>query len=116
MTYKQLTELHSRLHARGLEILAVPSNDFRQEPGSNEEIREFVEAHFHSRFHMLSKAHVNGPHQDPIYALLKSHIPGDVPHNFYKYLVDKKGLPVHRFGKKEEPLSFEEQIVKLLDG
>jgi len=40
---------------------------------------------------------------------------GDVPHNFYKYLVDRSGRAVHRFEKKENPLAFERDIVALLD-
>jgi glutathione peroxidase len=115
VTYSQLTELHRRLRPRGFEILAFPTNDFRQEPGSNEEIREFVEQHFHSQFPIMAKIHVNGPHTDPVYKTLKSMVPGDIPHNFFKFLVDRRGVAVHRYHKKEEPFSFEQDIIKLLD-
>ena len=63
---------------------------------------------------VMQKTHVNGPHTDPVYEVLKAQIPGDVPHNFYKYLVNKKGMAVHRYAKKEEPFSFEKDIVALL--
>jgi glutathione peroxidase len=107
-----------RLRSKGFEVLAFPSDDFRQEPGTNEEISAFISENYPvaaENFHIFNKVHVNGHEESPVYSLLKKHVPGDVPHNFYKYLVDRKGIPIHRFDKKQDPLTFEADILKLLE-
>ena len=115
MTYSQLAELWTRYREKGLMILAFPSNNFRQEPGSNEDIKAFVSEHYPTcTFPLFQKIDVNGPHTHPVYEQLKAHVPGDVPHNFFKYLVGPDGVAVHRYHKKEEPLSFESDIEKML--
>lgn len=98
-------------------VLAFPSNDFRQEPWSNERIREFVQAKHPvawQRFVIFDKTHVNGPQQHPVIAALKRRVPGEIPHNFFKYLVDRKGLAVQRFHKKQDPLLMESDIHALI--
>lgn len=115
MSYKQLGILYQRYHTQGLEILGFPSNDFRQERGSNAEINAFVHEHYpEATFPLFEKTSVNGPDEHPVYTYLKRHVPGNVPHNFYKYVVGRDGTPIRRYGKKEEPLSFEQDIIKLL--
>lgn len=130
MTYRELSELRSRFAHLGLEILAFPSNDFRQEPGTDAEIAHFVASRFPSLveggegsgFTLFQKSHVSRARDEsvdlaPVYANLLAQLPRDgaVPHNFFKYLVDKRGVAVHRYSKKEDPLSFMADIVKLLD-
>ena len=64
-------------------------------------IAEFVQTRYpealDSGVILFKKGPVNGPSQSPVYDLLKKHVPGDVPHNFYKYLVDKRGVPLRRY-------------------
>lgn len=107
-----------RLHSKGFEVLIFPSNDFKQEPGSNQDISRFIQNDYplaYKNFHIFNKVHVNGNDESPVYSLLKEHIPGKVPHNFFKYLIDKKGNVVHRYDKKQDPSSFENDILKLLE-
>jgi len=91
------------LGPRGLQIVCFPCNQFgRQEPGSNAEIKSFVQDKFDFQgegVHMMDKIDVNGPNTHPVWAYLKSQHPGDVSWNFAaKFLVDKEGNVVERNG------------------
>ncbi|GAB4814378.1 hypothetical protein N2152v2_001424 [Parachlorella kessleri] len=105
--YRGLTDIYDRYHNYGLEVLAFPCNQFgNQEPGTPEEIQAFVDTHFQSKFPLMGKVEVNGPQTHPIFAFLKEHtppLPGhpaneDINWNFNKFLVDKWGHPVKRYG------------------
>src|SRR5512136_3386695 len=69
--YKGLEELYQGYRARGLEILAFPSNDFGgQEPGTNQEIKKFCERRYRTTFPLFGKIPVKGPRADPLYRYL----------------------------------------------
>jgi glutathione peroxidase len=66
--YKGLEELYQAYRARGLEVLAFPSNDFGgQEPGTDAEIRKFCQLRFQTTFPLFAKIKVKGPGADPLY-------------------------------------------------
>lgn len=96
MSYRQLVDMHRRLRDKGFQVLAFPSNDFHQERGSDRDIVQVARGKYGAEFPIFEKVHVNGKGESPVYSLLKRHIPGEVPHNFYKYLVGKDGVPVKR--------------------
>lgn len=100
--------------SRKFAILAFPSNDFRQETGTNEEIDAYVNLHFpDSGLQLFEKSSLKN---NFVYKTLQTHIKDKVVRgNFYKYLVNRKGEAVDLYGKKESPFSFEDAIVKLLD-
>lgn len=78
--------MRERLHSRGFEVLAFPSNQFHeQEPGTSREIREFVSKYGVS-FPVFAKIDVNGPETHPLYRFLKAATvrTGDVRWNFEK--------------------------------
>ncbi|KAI3428611.1 hypothetical protein D9Q98_007434 [Chlorella vulgaris] len=104
--YEGLTRLHERYKEFGFEVLAFPCNQFgHQEPGSHAEIAEFA-ARFGSKFTMMGKVDVNGPQQHPVFAWLKANTPPQQGHkegeeiewNFAKFLIDKHGHAVKRYG------------------
>ncbi|GFP86680.1 probable phospholipid hydroperoxide glutathione peroxidase, partial [Phtheirospermum japonicum] len=104
----------------GLEILAFPCNQFdSQEPGSNEEIQEFICTRFKAEYPVFDKVEVNGANSAPIYKYMKSiksSIFGDnIKWNFSKFLVDKEGRVVDRYAPTTSPLSIEKDIKKLLE-
>ena len=69
--YKGLEELYQAYRARGLEVLAFPSNDFGgQEPGTDAEIKTFCERRYRTTFPLFAKIQVKGPHADPLYRYL----------------------------------------------
>jgi len=93
-------------------VLAFPTNDFRQEKGTNEEIEAFVKEHYpDANFPIFSKSSLQ---QNPVYQTLKKHVPGTVKGNFFKYLVGRDGVAVSLFTKKMTPFSFETDIANLL--
>lgn len=109
--YKGLQKLYSQYKDRGFEILAFPSNDFMgQEPGTNEQIKTFCQLNYQVGFPLFSKISVKGESIHPLYRFLteKSTNPkfaGSITWNFNKFLIDRKGNIVNRFGSKTEPQS-----------
>jgi glutathione peroxidase-family protein len=120
--YKGLEELYMKYKDRGLVVLGFPSNNFFfQEPGSNSEIKRFCSLTYNVTFPMFSKISVKGRKQAPLYKWLteqktRPEGPGNVTWNFNKFLVDRGGKAVYRFGSKTDPLSKElvEAVEKLL--
>ena len=118
--YKGLQAIHEKYGARGFTVLGFPSNDFgAQEPGTNEEIKQFCSSKYAVTFPMFDKIHVKGSSQHPLYAALTgqdSPAPGEVKWNFGKFLVGRDGRILQRFDSKVKPESPEltEAIEKAL--
>ena len=97
-----------------------PCNQFgSQEPGSEAEIQNFCRVNFGVTFPMFSKINVNGENTHPLYQYLKSEQPGilgteAIKWNFTKFLVDKEGHVVERFGSSTKPSELEDKIEALL--
>ena len=106
--YKELEALHERYQDRGFSVLGFPSNDFMgQEPGTNEEIKQFCELRFGVTFPMFAKIRVKGKEQDPLYRHLTTAagLEGPISWNFNKFLVDRSGRVVARYDSKVTPES-----------
>lgn len=117
--YEGLQQLYEKYGNKGLEILAFPCNQFgAQEPGSNDEIKQFCSLNYHVTFQLFDKIDVNGPNQHPLYKYLKSVQSGlitdDIKWNFTKFLVDRNGKPVDRFAPQTTPAGIEDKIKSLL--
>ncbi|KAF2313290.1 hypothetical protein GH714_010159 [Hevea brasiliensis] len=110
--YTELNQLYEKYKDQGLEILAFPCNQFgEEEPGSNDEIQEFVCTRFKSEFPIFGKVEVNGENASLLYKFLKSGKWGifgdDIQWNFAKFLVNKDGQVVDRYYPTTSPLSLE---------
>ena len=109
--YTGLQALYEKYKDKGLVVLGFPCNQFGgQEPGSNEEIKEFCSSKFHVTFPMFDKLDVNGANRHPLYVQLAgkdSPFPGDIKWNFNKFLVGKDGKILNRFDSKVTPESDE---------
>ncbi len=93
-------------------IVGFPSNDFNQEPGSNEEIQKFCKLTYAVEFPMMEKSSVVGPKANPIYQKL-SEVTGKAPMwNFYKFVVMPNFEKVHVFSSMTNPES--KDIKKIL--
>jgi glutathione peroxidase len=109
--YKELEEMYEKYKEKGFEILAFPANEFGgQEPGSNEKIKEFCSTKYKVTFPLFSKIVVKGEGIDPLYEYLTSKktnpkYAGDIPWNFTKFLVNRKGEVIARFKPQEKPSS-----------
>ena len=114
--YEGLQKLYSEKKDKGFVVLGFPANEFgKQEPGTNEEIKEFCTSKYNVGFDMFSKIVVKGKGQAPLYKYLttKSKPAGDVKWNFEKFLIDREGNIVKRFGPQVEPNS--EEVVKAVE-
>ena len=121
--YAELERIYRIWKDRGLEVLAFPSNQFgRQEPGSAEEIRTFCERNYGITFPVFSKIDVNGAGAHPLYRFLKkqqsgffgSFTAGRIQWNFTKFLVDRQGRVVARYGPATPPSALAAPIERLL--
>jgi glutathione peroxidase len=105
--YKELQALHQEFEKDGLTVLGFPSNDFGgQEPGTNEQIKEFCSTKYNVTFPMFDKVVVKGTDKHPLYQELSgksSPFPGDVKWNFGKFLVGRDGKILARFEPKTKP-------------
>ena len=92
---------------KGLMVLGFPSNDFGgQEPGTNDEIKQFCSSKFDVTFPLFDKLHTKGAEQHPLYIALTgptSPVPGPVKWNFNKFLIGKDGKIIARYDSKVEP-------------
>ncbi|XP_042414350.1 probable glutathione peroxidase 5 isoform X1 [Zingiber officinale] len=117
--YTQLTELYNRYKGKDFEILAFPCNQFLgQEPWDDQKIKEFACTRFKADYPIFQKVKVNGPATAPVYRFLKASKPGfcgkRIKWNFTKFLVDKDGKVIGRYGTSTPPLSIEKDIEKAL--
>ncbi len=103
--YEGLEALHQRLSERGFAVLGFPSNDFMgQEPGSEEEIREFCTLTYGVKFPMFEKVTVKGDDAVPFYRMLAADPNGAVPSwNFHKFLIGRDGRLVAHYGSRVKP-------------
>jgi glutathione peroxidase len=108
--YQGLEALYQAYRARGLEVLAFPSNDFgAQEPGSDAEIKKFCELKYRTTFPLFGKVKVKGAGADPLWRHLTSDAKhgGEVTWNFNKFLVDGEGHVVAHLESSVSPDSAE---------
>ena len=109
--YSALEALHEKYQARGFDVLGFPCNDFgSQEPGTNDEIKQFCTSKYQVTFPLFDKLHVKGAEQHPLYAALTgsdSPFPGDVKWNFGKFLIGRDGTILKRFDSSVKPDSAE---------
>lgn len=100
-----LEQLYQRYHARGLVVLAVPSNDFGgQEPGSATDIKATAQGEYHVTFPIAGKTVVKGEEAHPFYKWTADLRPRDTPRwNFHKYLIGRDGNLVGVFNTSTEP-------------
>lgn len=117
--YEGLQKLYSKYSDKGLSVLGFPCNQFlSQEPGTEEEIKNFCMSNFGVEFDMFSKINVNGSNTHPLYVYLKEGQGGfltdTIKWNFTKFLVDKNGKIVKRYAPSVKPKDIEADIQSLL--
>jgi len=125
--YEALGKLYEEYRGKGFEVLAFPSNDFKgQEPGTEEEIKDFCSTNYDVQFPMFSKVGILED-RHPLYeSLIEAHPetdvnngsgmedklrdfghtrvdPTDVLWNFEKFLIGKDGEIVARFAPDVTP-------------
>lgn len=140
--YEGIEKLYEELHDKGFEVLDFPCNQFgHQAPGDNDEIHEFCTAKYKTQFDQMDKIEVNGDKTGPLWVYLKEQISEDpvpkgmknklamkaiakipgvgkekgfIKWNFTKFVVDRNGKVVYRFGPTDEPKDFADKIKELI--
>jgi glutathione peroxidase len=118
--YEGLEKLYEDLHPKGLTILGFPCNQFgSQEPGGADEIGQFCQVNYGVSFPMFAKIDVNGAHAHPLYKFLTHEKRGvlgtsNIKWNFTKFLIDRAGNVVARYGSLTKPEQITPAIEKLL--
>src|ERR1017187_9775916 len=100
--YTALEATYKKYKDQGFVIVGFPANNFGgQEPGTNEEIKEFCTSKYSVKFPVYAKVSVKGDDQTPLYSYLTKEanpaVAGDIKWNFPKFLVDRDGKVVQRF-------------------
>ena len=114
--YTGLQELYEKYKDNGFVVLGVPSNQFGgQEPGTNDEIKNFCETNFNITFPITDKVDVKGDNAHTLYKWAKKNYGNStVPKwNFHKILINKDGKVHDTFSSFTEPLS--EKIKKKIE-
>ena len=107
--YKDLQAIYEKYKDQGFEVLAFPANEFgAQEPGDNQQIKEFCSTTYRVGFPVFSKIVVKGEGIHPLYTFLTGaetnpKYAGKIPWNFTKFLVNKHGEVMARFQPADKP-------------
>jgi glutathione peroxidase len=119
--YAGLEALYRKFKDRAFSVLGFPCDQFgQQEPDDEQQIKRFCSQAYAVSFPMFSKIEVNGPGAHPLYQYLKHQQPGilgseAVKWNFTKFLVDRAGKVLRRYGSIDKPQSIEPDLLAVLD-
>jgi glutathione peroxidase len=114
--YEGLEKIYRRYKDSGFEILGFPCDQFgHQEPGDDQEIKNFCSLTYEVSFPMFKKIKVNGGETAPLFQFLKQKAPGifgteAIKWNFTKFLVDRNGQVLKRYSPREAPESLSGDI------
>ncbi len=115
--YEDLETIYKKYEDEGFEILAFPCNDFGgQEPGSNEEIKQFCTTNYGVTFKLFDKVKILGDEKCALYERLTNNDvtkKSDIKWNFEKFIISKEGKIVARFKSKVKPT--DEKIISVIE-
>ncbi len=113
--YEDLQKLWSNYEKKNLVVIGVPTNNFRQEPGSNKEIKDFCETNFGITFPMTEKVNVIGSNSHPFYKWARKDfgIAAIPKWNFHKIIIGKNGKVIGTFSSITNPTS--KKFLKLIE-
>ncbi len=108
--FEELEKLYTTYKDKGFIVIGFPTNDFlSQDPGTNDQIKDFCVKNYGVTFPMMSKITVKGKEKHPLYVYLTSKSmnkleDNKVKWNFQKYLVDEQGTLVRVIDPSTSPL------------
>jgi len=117
--YEQLEQLYEQYKDRNFVIIGFPANNFLgQEPGTNEEIKQFCTSKYNVTFPMMAKISVKGKDIDPLYAWLTDKkqngvLDAPVKWNFQKFMINEDGRVAGFAASGDKP--FDEKIISWLE-
>ena len=113
--YEDLQMLWTNYKDNGLIVIGVPTDNFKQEPGTNKEIKDFCETTFGIDFPITEKTNVIGKDSHPFYIWAKeNHGISAIPKwNFHKIIIGKDGKVADTFASITKPSS--NKFLKIVD-
>jgi len=114
--YEGLEAMYRKFKGQGLVVLGFPCDQFgHQEPGDENEIKNFCSLNYEVTFPLFAKIDVNGPNAHPLYKYLKHEAKGllgseAVKWNFTKFLVDSAGTVRKRYAPTDTPENIEKEL------
>ena len=116
--FDELEALYKKYQEQGLIVLGFPSNQFKQETGTGAEAAEACRLSYGVTFPMHELVKVNGDEAHPLFKLLTDETKGvlgkRVKWNFTKFLVDRDGKVIKRYGPTDNPMKSEKDIEQCL--
>ena len=113
-----LQALHDEYAGQGFAVLGFPSDQFKQEPVADDEMAAVCQRNYGVSFPMFAKINVNGRGSHPLYTWLRSQkrglLGGRINWNFTKFLLDRNGQVVARYGPTTEPKDIARDIEQTL--
>ena len=111
--YNGLQDLYESYKERGLVVLGVPSNSFKQEHSNADKVKDFCETNFKISFPMTDIVEVTGETKHPLYAWLRNDYGIKPRWNFHKVLVNKKGIVIESFSSLTKPKN--KKLIKMIE-
>jgi len=113
--YEDLQTLYNKYKNKDLIVIGIPTNNFKQEPGTNDQIKNFCETNFGITFPMTEKINVIGANSHPFYKWAKKDFGiGAIPKwNFHKIIVGKNGKIEDTFASFTKPTS--KKFIRLIE-
>ena len=111
--YTGIQKIHENYKNKGLIVIGVPSDNFHQEPGSEEDIKKFCMANFNISFDLTKKNNVVGSEVHPFFEWLDKNYNAKPKWNFYKFVINKDGKLENHFSSMIVPSSV--KLISTLD-
>ena len=111
--YTGIQKIHENYKNKGLIVIGVPSDNFHQEPGSEEDIKKFCMANFNISFDLTKKNNVVGSEMHPFFKWLDDNYDARPKWNFYKFVINKDGKLENHFSSQVSPSS--KKLISVLD-
>ena len=111
--YTGIQKIHENYKNKGLIVIGVPSDNFHQEPGSEEDIKKFCMVNFNITFDLTKKNNVVGSEVHPFFEWLDKNYNAKPKWNFYKFVINKDGKLENHFSSMIVPSSA--KLISALD-
>ena len=111
--YSGIQKIHENYKNKGLVVIGVPSDNFNQEPGSEEDIKKFCMVNFNITFDLTKKNNVVGSEVHPFFEWLDKNYNAKPKWNFYKFVINKDGKLENHFSSMIVPSSV--KLISTLD-
>ena len=111
--YTGIQKIHENYKNKGLIVIGVPSDNFHQEPGSEEDIKKFCMVNFNISFDLTKKNNVVGSEMHPFFKWLDDNYDARPKWNFYKFVINKDGKLENHFSSQVSPSS--KKLISVLD-